>query len=332
MKIMNQQPREDETAMDIAALLQRTSIEQLNETTELREDDLMHLVQITDDSKDKKSYNSKKITVGTLQNKLYEAVQNSLHVFYSDCHSHDAIIDETPETLSWKTIVNYFARMGRTSDIRDIQDGVPSNKDGKGFVKHVNYDFELLRRYAIVRTKELEDRILRMEGEDSDDCMFASQMVLTTTDENGDVTAPVKVTENDTYCQMVIPEGNKISNSWTCPATGCLVVYGWVDSSKLLNNKAIPLSYCVLEANINEKWEIISVCSVIPSKNMTYVCFNVSAAKGLSIRARTGFAVGAKSGQYSQTADGYDTPLANNTPNGFLCTVYSIKIPSTQNG
>ena len=37
-----------------------------------------------------------------------------------------------------------------------------------------------------------------------------------------------------------------------------------------------------------------------------------------------GFTVGAKSGQFSNEQDGYDT-LANNTANGFKCMIYARK-------
>ena len=329
MRILNQQQREDETNLAEAAVFQRTSVDQLPSTTEIGPDDLMHIVKL---SADGRAYNSKRIKMGDVQDKLYEAVQNSLYQYYGKTHRHESSDDyseyEVPASLSWEDIVVYFNKKGKSSYIQELINEKPSNADGRGFVRHINYDFELLRRYTIVRTKEIEDRLARMEGEDSDDCMFTSKMTLTTTDENGNETAPTEKTENDSYCQMQIQEGNKISNAWTCPATGCLVAYGWVDSSKLLNNKAIPLAYCALEASINEKWEVIAVCPVIPAKTMTYVSFSVNVAKGLSIRARTGFPVGAKSGQYSQTQDGYDSPLANNIPNGFLCTVYSIKIGS----
>jgi hypothetical protein len=134
---------------------------------------------------------------------------------------------------------------------------------------------------------------------------------------------------------MVIQEGNRISNEWTTPAAGNLVVYGWLDSTAALNNKAIPSAFCVLEANINstkenENWEIISVQPVIPAKNITYVGFNVPVKKNLKIRVRTGFNVGAKSGGYSNENDGYDT-LANITANGFKCMVYSSVKYDTSN-
>ena len=128
--------------------------------------------------------------------------------------------------------------------------------------------------------------------------------------------------ENTDYCQMEIKNGNKISNTWTCQGTGNLVVYGWLDSSSVLNNKAIPSAYCVLEAKINGNWEIIAAQPVMPAKSITYVGFNVPVLKNLVIRARTGFTVGAKSGQYPNAQDGYDT-LSNSTANGFKCMIFS---------
>ena len=43
--------------------------------------------------------------------------------------------------------------------------------------------------------------------------------------------------------------------------------------------------------------------------------------KNLVIRARTGFICGAKSSQFPNEQDGYDT-LANSRANGFKCMVY----------
>jgi hypothetical protein len=62
--------------------------------------------------------------------------------------------------------------------------------------------------------------------------------------------------------------------------------------------------------------------SVIPAKSITYVGFTVPVKKGLEIRARTGFVVGGKSGQYSNDQDGFET-LSNSTPNGFKCMIFS---------
>ena len=128
-------------------------------------------------------------------------------------------------------------------------------------------------------------------------------------------------TENDDYCQMYIESGNKISNEWTCPDTGNLVIYGWLDSSTCLNNKATPSAFCVIEGYINDNWEIISVCPVMPAKTITYVGFNLLVKKNLTIRARTGFVCGVKSSQFANQQDGYDT-LANSRANGFKCMIY----------
>ena len=99
------------------------------------------------------------------------------------------------------------------------------------------------------------------------------------------------------------------------------MIYGWLDSSECLNNKATPSAFCVIEGNINKNWEIISVCPVAPAKSITYVGFNLMVKKGLVIRARTGFICGVKSGQFPNEQDGYDT-LANSKANGFKCMIY----------
>lgn len=103
-------------------------------------------------------------------------------------------------------------------------------------------------------------------------------------------------TVDDDACQMEISQGNRVSNEWFVPDTGNLVIYGWIDSSEALNSKAIPSSFCAVEGRINNKWEILAVQPVIPAKSITYVGFNLLVKKGLVIRIRTGFSVGAKSG------------------------------------
>lgn len=151
-----------------------------------------------------------------------------------------------------------------------------------------------------------------------------------TTDQNGEyskISVNHLKNENYPHCQMKIEYGNKISNTWQCPASGNLVVYGWLDSSQLLNNKAIQRAYCVIEGLINpsdsgDNWEIISVQPVIPAKTITYVGFNLLVREGLVIRARTGFTVGNGSGNFANEQDGNDT-LSNSVPNGFKCMIYS---------
>jgi hypothetical protein len=205
-------------------------------------------------------------------------------------------------------------------------------QDPNGFIDHIYYDFDLLKRYMVAKDNEIESVINGpMSISNILDCYFTDTMKLVTTTEDNNIEVVNSSnsldngqTENDTYCQMSIDPGNKISNTWTCPETGNLVVYGWLDSTSCLNNKATPSAFCVIEGNINNNWEIISVCPVTPAKNITYVGFNILVKKDLKIRIRTGFNVGAKSGQYSNEQDGFDT-LSNSTPNGFKCVVYARK-------
>ena len=270
------------------------------------------------------------MTIFAFQNKIYEAVQNTFKTKYWDTHLdssddgskvHDFDEDGCPEGASFKDLVEYLG----TDKPTEIEETDPD-----GFINHLFYDFDVLKRYVVKKDAELNSKISangKSIGEIN--CLFAPEMKLYTTNERGETTDKETLTENHEYCQMEIKDGNKISNSWTCPATGNLVVYGWLDSSAALNNKATPSAYCVIEAKINssgqnENWEIISAQPVNPFKNITYVGFNLPVRKGLVIRARTGFTVGAKSGQFSNEQDGFDT-LSNITPNGFKCMVYSNK-------
>ena len=200
-------------------------------------------------------------------------------------------------------------------------------------MNHVNYDFEVLKRYSVKRANHLQEEIDNINSTLTYlDCYFSPRMDTYTTDEHGKTKKNPVLNENTNHCQMYIKTGNKISNTWTVPATGHLVIYGWLDSSEALNNRAIPSAFCVIEASIDSlraeetttNWQIIAVQPVIPFKTITYVGFNFPVHRGLVIRARTGFTVGAKSSQRSNEQDGYDT-LSNSTPNGFKCMVYSNK-------
>lgn len=201
--------------------------------------------------------------------------------------------------------------------------------DPNGFINHLYFDFDLIKRYMVVKNEDIELSINKLTSKiDKSDCYFAPTMKFVTTalDNNMEVvvssdTLNHNLTENDTYCQMSIESGNKISNEWTCPESGNLVIYGWLDTSACLNNKSTSSAFCVIEGNINKNWEILSVCPVAPAKNITYVGFNLMVKKGLVIRARTGFVCGVKSGQSSNQQDGFDT-LANSKANGFKCIIY----------
>lgn len=327
MKILNQTQRD---ALDLSH--QMTAVSELQLTSELKKESLLHIVQYLDDSGDQKRYESMGITVEAFENKIYQAVQNTLKTAYWDTHekntdkhnrTEDPVSTRPPKT-SFKDFVEYLGS-DKPSEV--------SETDPDGFISHIYYDFDVLKRYIVKRDNGFDKSIARIDKKLIElDCYFDPDMKLWTTDKDGNTTHDsvnhIK-TENDTYCQMQIKDGNKISNTWTCPATGNLVIYGWLDSSSALNNKATPSAYCVIEAKINptsdeDNWEIISAQPVTPFKNITYVGFNIPVHKNLVIRARTGFTVGAKSGQFSNENDGYDT-LANITPNGFKCMVFSNK-------
>lgn len=317
----------------------KTPVSGLHLTSELYDDSLLHIIQHTSGTGDNAKYDSMKMNAGDFKQKIYEAVQNTFKTAYrythcygeSDAHNK---YEDAPEGTSFKELVDYLKeRDAKTPN--ESPKWTPaelSDKDQDGFVKHLFYDFDVLKRFTVLKFNSLNfhiddfsDWVVRL------DCMFSSLMTFHTTKqiENDEIAySALSVNHNqnvdDQYAQMHIDTGNKISNEWTCPATGNLVVYGWLDSTSVLNNKAIPSAYCVIEANINSEWEIIGAQPVMPAKNITYVGFNIPVHKNLVIRARTGFTVGAKSGQYSNVQDGNDT-LSNSVANGFKCMVYANK-------
>ena len=337
MKILNHTYRGVEST---ESTLLKTPISELDETTELVPKSLIHIVQYEGDSNGSPTYQSKKMKISDFENKVYEAVQNTLKEAYFETH---CVEDEETHVISHPTgaptgtsfremmdILNQFGGAWRIAE----PDWLDPEWAIDGFVKHVNFDFEVLRRYVVLMDNGLQAQIDEIQERfDELDYFFTTRMTITTTTKRDDETIITHESVNklksddDHYCQMSIASGNKISNTWTVPATGNLVIYGWLDSSAALNNKAIPSCFCVIEANINkpdegDNWEIISAQPVIPAKNITYVGFNLPVRKGLVIRARTGFPVGVKSAQHPNEQDGNDT-LSNDVPNGFKCQVFS---------
>ena len=304
MKILNQTTRDTELPFET------TPVTGLEKMDDLPPSSLMHIVRYDDIAG---GYESRKMLVSSFQNKMYQAIQNTFKTEYIDTHAHG---DDT-SVSSFPSMVQYLGN--------ELPKFNPSDRDSS-FVQHVNYDFEILRRYIVKKDAEILGKIGSItKTMYNADVRFQTNMKLTTTDENGattDVSVWEKKGPDQQYCQMQIQVGNKISNEWIVPASGNLVICGWLDSEKALNNKSIPTSYCVIEGKIGESWQILGVQAVIPGKSITYVGFTIPVKKELAIRARTGFVVGAKSGQFSNEQDGYDT-VSNNVPNGFKCQVFS---------
>lgn len=298
MKILNSTTRNSD--------INTTTIPELEYATSLNDGSLIHILQNIDGK-----FTSQKMDIEVFKNKIYESINNTLRTAYWDTHITD--VNDTHETsYIFKNILNALG------------ENKPVEINGSdSFVKHLNYDFEVLAKYIDNKDDYVRSRINELNEIANDlNCQFSSIMNLSETSSSHNRTV------DNTYCQMAIKDGQRISNEWVVPATGNLVVYGWLDSNDALNNKAIANAFCVLEAKINsseknENWEIISVQPVIPAKNITYVGFNVPVKSGLVIRIRTGFNVGAKSGQYSNEQDGSGT-LSNSTPNGFKCQVFSL--------
>ena len=341
MKIVNQ------TTRAASSEIQTTPITALNESDELVDGSYIHVAEKVPGTS---QWTSKKILLDTFKEKLYQSVQNTLKTQYWDTHewdyensrassSHDqterigGVDNKRLSGTSFKDMIAYLeAKQRGTTKYIYVPTEVDAD-DPNGFVNHIYFDFDVIKNYIVLKNNDITFKIGKINEElDAIGSHFAPNMSFFTRKENnnGDVQVVQDQSvnhgqaENDAYCQMSIEVGNKISSEWLCPETGMLVVYGWLDSSACLNNKATPGAFCVLEGKINTEWEIIAVQPVTPAKNITYVGFTVPVRKDLVIRARTGFECGAKSGQYPNEQDGYDT-LANSTPNGFKCMIYTKK-------
>ena len=355
MKIINKQYQD---VRDGDTPIQTTPITGLLETTELPTGSLMHIVTNQGDS----NYESRKMTTDNFKQKIYEAVQNTFKISYWNTHekmsaenedeempsyAHDqdeeTISGNRPVGTSFRELLEYLTgkddlrdQAGKTQPIYAPEE--PEKIDPDGFVNHIYYDFDLIKRYMVVKNGDIEGKIESISNRvDELGCYFAPEMEYSTTklSNNQEIVVPDESvnhnkTENDTYCQMSIEPGNKISNEWKCTATGNLVIYGWLDASACLNNKTTPQAFCIVEANINGTWEVVSATAVAPAKTLTYVGFNLPVEKNLMVRIRTGFVCGNKSGQFSNQQDGNDT-LSNSTPNGFKCMIYCGKKGSNTN-
>lgn len=332
MKIMNKATRE---ATDE---IRKTPVSDLPSTDQIPAGSLIHLVTKSSDG----GYHSKKMLVEVFQDKTYLAVDNTFKVYYHCLHDHG----QSSTTESFRKMAERLVEAEKAPELAKVtkSDNVGPSRttvemgsdfaelESAKFVEHVNYDFEVVSRYVLLVEEELNEGLEGLtDAVNGVDYLFQSKMRLTTRDSKGDVVSKSVMHDtsvDESLVQMKIDEGNRISNEWEVPATGNLVIWGWLDSSGVLNNKALPSCYCSIQAKIQNlggeaaQWETVAVQPVIPAKTFTYVGFNLAVHQGLTIRVKTGFAVGAKSGQFSNEQDGYDT-LADSTVNGFKCQVYS---------
>ena len=234
MKILNQTTRDTELPFET------TPVTGLEKMDDLPPSSLMHIVRYDEITG---GYDSRKMLVSSFQNKMYQAIQNTFKTEYIDTHAHG---DDT-SVSSFPSMVQYLGN--------ELPEFNPSDRDSS-FVQHVNYDFEILKRYIVKKDAEILGKIGSItKTMHNADVRFQTNMKLTTTDENGattDVSVWEKKGPDQQYCQMQIQVGNKISNEWIVPASGNLVICGWLDSEKALNNKSIPTSYCVIEGKIGE--------------------------------------------------------------------------------
>ena len=264
MKILNREYRD----ITSGESLLKTPVSELDETSNLFDKSLIHIIECRNENDDSPTYDSKKMLLGDFKQKVYEAVQNTFKTSYWDTHCRDCkdgvvsppandheTVDEPGESqnqTSFKNLVSYLKGKG-------YEPSEVSDDDQNGFIKHIYYDFDVIKRYMVLKDGDLNtlitghrDRLTRIE------CLFRPDSKIWTFKRSASDATPSGETEltndsvknqnvNDRFCHMQIEPGNKISNTWSCPSTGMLVAYGWLDSSSALNNKAIPSAFCVLE-------------------------------------------------------------------------------------
>ena len=80
MKILNSTTRDTESP------IQKTPVSDLPTITQLKDESLIHIVDFIKGNSTTKYYQSSSMTCGTLKQKLYEAVNNTLKTGYWDTH------------------------------------------------------------------------------------------------------------------------------------------------------------------------------------------------------------------------------------------------------
>lgn len=145
MKILNTSYREA-TSSEYA---NKTPVSKLNETSELFDNSYIHIVQyIRDDM-----YESMKMSAYDFKQKVYEAVQNTFKTKYWDTHceqvktTHSDGVENTAEGASFKEFIEYLNE--------DLPTEVEST-DPDGFINHIYYDFDVVKRYIVKRSNYLQ--------------------------------------------------------------------------------------------------------------------------------------------------------------------------------
>ena len=132
---------------------------------------------------------------------------------------------------------------------------------------------------------------------------------------------------HDAYI-FAIPNSGTVSNKWTVPWSGWFTCFGWLSE---FSEGAVAnyQRWVALEGNINgstggkDNWCILQLQPFIPSPYISYVGFGVPVRKDLQLRIRTGFAVGASSGNYAMSNINTRSSMANHIPNAFVGGIYS---------
>ena len=148
MKILNTSYR-DVVATEDA--LQKTPVSELQLTTELIENSLIHIVQYIsgDASKNTAKYESMKMRVQDFEQKIYEAVQNTFNTSYWGTHS---VAWKTSHADSTETLPTALAEASFEKMIAYLDSDAPSeipSVDPNRFIKHLFFDFDVVKRYIV---------------------------------------------------------------------------------------------------------------------------------------------------------------------------------------
>lgn len=335
--------KRDDDASAVPVRLSISSIAGLPQTDHLEDSTLFEISVLDTHSTEKDKYTSKSTSWATIMAKLQHTTLNHFNNRYRALRFVDvAIPDETDNTKT--TIYRFLTQPDKWAGNWDGNRNLPAQYNTNepcvwGDIKTLAWGEVVLSQWM----KRLDDRLSELENTK---LAFSSTMDFHTTmarfvDERGSIegidrTQTISAAYRDPSSGVnsngfvvAFWQGSKISTSYTCQEDGMLTLYGWLDSSNVQNIKYLPSAWCALEGKIRGQWEILSIQSVIPAKQFSYVGFCVPVLKNLTIRLELGFIPGEASGRYDH--DKIPESLANTQPNAFLGGVYSPKYePATE--
>lgn len=328
-----QHVKRDNDTDTLPVKLSISSIAGLPQTDALEDSTLFEVSVLDTLSTEKNKYRSKSTSWATIMAKLQATTFNHFNRRYRELRFADVAIASQPDDTK-TTIYRFLLKSGNWAGTGTYALPAKENLNEPC----VWGDIWTLAHGEIVLSKWLKKMDERVSTLENTKMAYSKTMDFNTTlsvfqDDKGSIRSKESTqTMTTAYADaasgvnsrgfvVAFWKDNKISTEFTCPKDGMLMLYGWLDSSNVQNIRYLPTAWCALEGKIRNKWEIMQLQSVIPSKQFSYVSFCVPVLTGLVIRLELGFNPGEASGRYDRSK--IPESLANTQPNAFLGGVYS---------